>query len=617
MPFSEQKIAEVRESADILAIIGRYVELKRSSGSNYLGLCPFHHEKTPSFTVNPDKGFFYCFGCHQGGDVFKFLTLISNITFPEAVVSLAHELGISLPQEDFLARNEKRSKERLKELTQVTRRAADIFVENLWGKQGLGVRNYLRKRGIADHVTRKFQLGYSLDEWTALGTTLAKEGFSPDLILEAGLVRRRERSLRRGYYDVFKGRLMIPILDADDNAVAFAGRLLDDLSPPQDLPNNVANFVSEPLNPSLSEDIESHRTPKYINSTSSPLYKKGNLLYGYSSARPYLKPMESVFVVEGYFDVITLVAKGFKNVVAAMGTALTQTQVNLLKGDVREIFLLFDGDEAGREAAKKALPKLLNAEIEGKVITLPPNEDPDSFLRNHDLDAFLALAEQATPALDYTVNKLLGAYPEGLIGQAKALREVKELLSNVPDNLKGQLLRNTLANRLGVSPESLALAIEKPEEVTYFPPPSPRPDYNYLAGKILFHAILHPETAIILKELKLYWPEDNSAPLFLEFLAQLDVLGKIEVASLNPIQNDSLNQLVSEAAVSPRQFASDQAFEVMQEFSERLKNSHVSVGLTRLLAQIKQAESSGDLILLNELLTQQKELMSQVRRVPG
>jgi DNA primase len=600
LSFTEDKIAEVREASDLLSTVRQYVDLKRS-GSNYVGLCPFHAERTPSFTVNPDKGFFYCFGCHAGGDVIKFTMLISSMSFPEALEELAQRNGVVLPKSEWSGGGfEHVSRGRRDRLLKVMLRAKELFHENLWNSNaGLGVRNYLRARGLDEETSRNYGLGYGLPDWQGLSRVLIREGFEVDLLSEAGLIKLRTANLSGpGYYDAFRDRLTIPIMDADSKTVAFAGRLVE------------AGEKAAGGKAQGDSAGDSFKRPKYINSPTTPIYKKGSLLYGFPQARPFIKTQGCVFVVEGYFDLIALASLGLKNVTASMGTALTQSQVNALRGKTGLIYLLFDGDAAGREAAKKALPKLVNAEIEGRVLTLPPEHDPDSFVREKGLDALYALAEESSvSAMDYAVEELLSSHPEGIIGRSRVLREARDLLTEVKDSGKGQLLQRMLAARLGVDPEEIPLKGDAPKPVLRAVPLSPHPVLNDVTGKILFHVLSHPETASLLPELETYWPEDASLPLFLELAAQAKEEGLFDPQKLIRHDRDEfLESMISKAAVSGRSFDPETASVVARSYVARLKALRALEVMKELTLRIKKAHLDGDMELV-KVLSEKRNLV--------
>ncbi|MDR2404971.1 MAG: DNA primase [Deltaproteobacteria bacterium] len=586
MKFSPEFILEVRGRTDILSVVSQYVDLKRSGHNSYKGLCPFHNEKTPSFHINCRDQFFYCFGCNEGGDVIRFMELITGMSFPEVMEELAKKAGMQLPQWHPAQAAESKELQRKKDLLhQVMDRATEYFADRLWSNEGTHVRNYLRKRGVDDEVSRAFNLGYSLNQWDALKKTFLKEGFDERLLLDAGLIKSREQE--PGTYDVFRGRLMVPVAATDGRTVAFGGRLVDQ-APPE--------------------------VPKYVNSPLTPIYKKGELLFGLPQANPYMKALGCAYVVEGYFDLIALFARGLKNVVCSMGTAFTQPQANLLRSRVKELFLLFDGDSAGRKAAKQALPMLLNAELDGRVVLLPHEHDPDSFVREQGLDALFMLVEKSMNVFDYTVDYLLSTYPDTLIGQAQAVREIKELLSQVPDSLKGQLLRHKFAQRLGLDEGLFHLArpkVEAPEPIA----PSqdkaePGPGLDDSAANLLKYAIIYPETQGLLKGLEIYWPEDPTLPLYQEMLKHIEENGEVVPSRLMP-RDAQLMNLVSQAATTPRWTDIQNALLGFQEYVWRLKRKGVDAAFSRTIKCILAAETQGDAGRLDELKAQARALSDE------
>jgi DNA primase catalytic core len=578
----------VKDAADILDLVRAYVDLSPSGPGNYKGLCPFHAEKTPSFTVNSSERFYYCFGCHAGGDVISFQQKISGMTFPEAVRELARRYGVALPESetgDF-----DRGSERKARLYEAMERASEFFEACLWENGGIPVRNYLRKRGVSDQIIRDFRLGLSPPAWDMLSGYLLREGADEGTLREAGLSKVRESG---GLYDVFRGRLMIPVTDPEGRAVAFAGRRLD-------LPGFDMDRDRDP-------GSKAYEAPKYINSPATPIYTKGRQLYGLTQAAPFISAAGLVFVTEGYFDLIAMHASGLRYSVAVMGTAFTQVQAGLLRRlSPEEVYLLFDGDRAGREAARKALPRLLNAGLEGRAVILPDDHDPDTFLRDGTKggpEALLALAESSPSAFDYTVSRLLTDRGEGLSGEVQAISDIREMLSEVTDKGGAQLLRNHLAKALGIDPQTinvptraeLALRPRRPEPEeaseregdeekrdfldgpdgpelrTGQPGQAGQPEkpgrsakdedidwftvsdgegvrtqgdpevFRKVLGQpldnssmnLLLHVIRHPETAGALDRLEGFWPGPREEALASELSAQARALGSIECSRLS------------------------------------------------------------------------------------
>jgi DNA primase len=618
LPFySDQTKEAVRAATDLLELVRAHVDLRRSGEDRYTGLCPFHQEKSPSFSVRPGKGLFYCFGCHAGGDCFRWMQLMYGMTFPQAVQELARLHGVPIPEEESArgGAREGGGRERRQLLYELMERAAAFFSSLLWDHDGLHVRNYLRRRGVGDDIIRSFRLGFSPPGWDVLCRALAREGWDEGALVEAGLAKLRDRG---GVYDAFRGRLMIPVQERDGRTVAFAGRLME--GPPAGREGGAGG-------PAPDTQTDAFRDPpKYINSPATPIYEKGRLLYGMPQAEPFIAAAGCVFIVEGYFDLIALHSAGIRYSVAAMGTALTQTQVNMLRGKGSQVYLLFDGDRAGRDAAKKALPKLLNARLDGWAVILPVDHDPDTFLRECGAEALMELARTAPAALDYTCSRLLADRGMSLAGRAQAADDVKALLSEVPDSALGQLLLRGLADGLGIPPETLALGGGvQPEEA---PPPEALPgmltrvapataDYRDLwedkegfhvldsRAVVLFeHVLRHPATAGCLERIEGRWPRSQqaSADFAAELLRQFRETGGLAVERLAfKWPNGSLGEMVTRvgcganlpppdppdvAAASASYLASQYLMGVCQD---RLKELH---GSLRLASEADDGESS-------------------------
>ena len=370
----DEFIEKLRVENDIVSILSDYVPLKKK-GKNYWGCCPFHHEKTPSFSVNPDKGFFYCFGCQAGGNVFNFLMKIENISFFDAVKLLAQKMNVSLPKKEKTPQEIARDRE-LAELYRVNEMARDFFYSCLtktaYGKQA---GEYLKARGITEEVLHAFKIGFAPPGWEKLVQAFRARGIDNDLLLKSGIAVAREQ--REGVIDRFRNRIMIPICDARGHVVGFGGRVIDD----------------------------SH--PKYLNSPETLIFNKKNILFAFDSAYRFIRESGQAIVVEGYMDVITAHTYGFKNVVASLGTAFSTEQAKLLMRHAQEIFFAYDSDAAGQNATLRAISILQNMGAKVRVLCIPDGKDPDEFIRKHGKEAFQQLIEQAVSLLEYQVKQAM------------------------------------------------------------------------------------------------------------------------------------------------------------------------------------------------------------------
>ena len=354
-------VAQVRERSDILGVVASYVPLKRKGG-RYWGCCPFHSEKTPSFSVVPDEGFFYCFGCHAGGNVFKFISMVENISYFDAIRMQAEKLGIEMPDREKSEQDlaHERKLDDLRKLAEMAQRFFhNCLVKTKYGEAGL---RYFSGRGIGEAVIQEFGLGFAPDAPGKLRDAFLKRGVSEKLLLESGLVSERQGG---GIYDRFRNRVMIPIADDRGRVVGFGGRVLDD------------------------------GMPKYLNSPETAVFNKRRLLFGLNRAKKAIRDANQAILVEGYMDAISLAAVGVPNAVASLGTAFTAEQCRLLIRYTKDICFCYDSDEAGQRATMRALSIIRRTDAKARILIVPDGKDPDEFVRKHGGDAFRVLAKEA------------------------------------------------------------------------------------------------------------------------------------------------------------------------------------------------------------------------------
>lgn len=373
MFYSDDLIEEVRSRNDIVDVIGSYVKLQRR-GSSYFGLCPFHNEKSPSFSVSPAKQMFYCFGCGAGGNVFTFLMEYENFTFPEALKSLADRAGVDLPEVEY-SEEAKKQRDLKSAVLEVNKMAATFFYYQLRAPQGAKAMEYLKKRALSDETMRRFGLGYAGPYSDALYRYLKQKGISDALLKESGLMSVNER---QGMYDKFWNRVMFPIMDVNGKVIGFGGRVMGDAK------------------------------PKYLNSPETIIFDKSRNLYGLHIARTSRK--KYLLVCEGYMDVISMHQAGFTNAVASLGTALTSQHASLLKRYTDEVILTYDSDEAGVKAALRAIPLLKAAGIATKVLHMDPYKDPDEFIKARGTEAFEERIAQAENSFLFELSVLERSY---------------------------------------------------------------------------------------------------------------------------------------------------------------------------------------------------------------
>ena len=439
MYYAEDVIEEVRSRNDIVSVISEYVKLQRK-GSSYFGLCPFHNEKSPSFSVSPDKQMYYCFGCGAGGNVFTFIQEYENYSFPEAIKFLAERAGITLPEKEY-SQEERRAQDLRTRILNVNKMAAKYYYYQLRTENGRQAMEYLKNRRLSDETIRSFGLGYSNKYSNDLYLYLKKQGVSDELLRESGLMNVDER---KGMYDKFWNRVIFPIMDVNNRVIGFGGRVMGD------------------------------GKPKYLNSPETAVFDKSRNLYGLNVARTARK--KSMLVCEGYMDVISMHQAGFKNSVASLGTALTTQHASLLKRYTDEVILTYDSDGAGIKAALRAIPMLKAAGISTRVLHMNPYKDPDEFIKTLGPEAFQERMDQAENSFLFEISILERDFdmhdPEGKTGfyQAAARK-----LMEFDQELERENYIQAVAERYHISFDSLRKMVNR-EAMRGAPPRRERED---------------------------------------------------------------------------------------------------------------------------------------------
>ena len=584
----------IRSGIDIVEVVGELVVL-RKAGANWKGLCPFHVEKTPSFTVNPAKRIYHCFGCGAVGDVFSFLMRQDRLSFPEAVRTLAQRAGVALPTERSAGDTSRREA-----LLQAMELAATFYTEALWGAAGERARRYLGGRGISDDVARRFRLGFAPEAWSALSASLRGRGVAEDVIVEAGLAIPREGG---GSYDRFRHRLLFPIKDLQGRVVALGGRALGD------------------------------EQPKYLNSPETPLYAKGEMLYAMDVARETVRVRDRALLVEGYVDCVMAHQHGFTETVAALGTAFTGAQLALLRRHTSQVVTFFDADAAGQKAAQRA-EELLEPSGDGaawavnrsgtfgdatslrvKVALLPAGHDPDTFLRAEGAEAFARSIAEARSLLSYAVDKVLAETPDvaGPRGRATAFARVALILSKVRDSEEATSLSRDAARKLGVDAtqlwieaQRLQTSLRRPATGATKPPTgTPTPP---LVERDLLTLLLHvpASRAALLPRLE---EDDLSLPTYRAIVAALRLRPEATAESLMPdLPGDAERSALAALLVEERDWAGAAEliaqFQTRFEMKQRRRRIHL---VTRGIAEAQAAGAQERPELDAELRTLQRE----------
>jgi DNA primase len=467
-----ETIEQIAAANDIVEVIGSYFPLKRA-GANFKALCPFHQEKTPSFMVSPSRQTFHCFGCGVGGSVFRFVMDYEHVDFPSAVRKLAARSGITIVEKRGAA-DEERQYETRRTLLKLHAEAAEWFHENLVKREvGEPAREYLKQRGITAEIAKRWQLGYAPDEWDAFGSWARARGYDARDLITSGLVRTKDEAdsdqnqtsnlKAQTSYDRFRGRIMFPIHNDVGEVIAFSGRLLKD----------------------------EEGAAKYLNSPETPLFRKGNVLFGLHKTKRALIEADCAIVCEGQIDLISLFEAGITNVVAPQGTAFTENQARILKRFVDEVVLCFDSDAAGAKAAERSLDALLQNDLIVRVVELPVGEDPDSLVRREGKEKFENRVASAQDFFDYWIEREMEAADVSSLGaKMQVARRLAETVSRVHDPLMRGEVVNRASARLGVSPADFGTLLstrprgtassEGPESARAQAAPGPRHDIAML-----------------------------------------------------------------------------------------------------------------------------------------
>lgn len=518
----EDKLLEIKDAASLEEVVGQYVKLQ-VRGKNLVGLCPFHADTTPSFTVAPEKGIFHCFGCGAGGNIFSFLMQYHRLSFPEAVQELARRYGIPITFKDLGPEGSQQAKKRTMAY-EINQLAAAFYQATLNGPEGKAGREYLAQRGLTEEVIRSFRLGYAPDEWDSLRRHLQGRGVTLEMAQEVGLLMPRDRG---GHYDRFRGRIMFPIQDRQSRVIAFGGRIVG---------------AGE---------------PKYLNSPESVLYSKGRTLYGVPQAADALRQTGMALVVEGYLDLIALQVQGIANVVATLGTALTREQVRLLKSLASKVVLVFDGDAAGARAMKRAFPLFAQESLAVRALPLPAGMDPDSYAQAHGADLFGAAWEAAQPWFAYLMEDLINTHGLDIQGRVHILEELRPYFQAMADPVEQDLWVKAAAQRLTVDEGAIrrSLASAAPMAASRL---DPRAGVAVsLEKELLGWVLCHPE-AVPLSELE-EWAQEFENPEFKELLEVIILSyqehGRLDhVLLVQQVESDRLRQQICALTLEEEKF---------------------------------------------------------------
>lgn len=575
----EEKLQEIRDAAPIEEVVGQYVRLERR-GKNLVGLCPFHPDTRPSLTVSPEKGIFYCFGCHTGGNVISFVMHFHKLGFAEAVSELARRYGILLSTRELGPEEGRRARKR--ELFLDLYREAHRFYEaQLEGSGGQRARDYLARRGLTPEVVRQYRLGYAPEGWDSLRRHLQSRGLPLEAAAEAGLLAPRADG---GFYDRFRDRVIFPIFDRQERVVAFGGRSLGEAE------------------------------PKYLNSPESPIYSKGRLLFGLPQAKEAVRSQDLALVVEGYLDLLALRVHGVDPVLASLGTALTREQVRLLKSLVSRVVLVFDGDEAGVRAMCRAFPLFLQEGLPVRVIALPEGLDPDSYVHRHGPRLFSDPWETAQPWLAFLLDHLQSVHGPAIEGRLRLVEALKPYFQAMAEPLEQGLWLKYAAERLKVEEGDLRLSLLAAGGGRREPGGIPKLALN-LERRLLRFVLHHPQ-AVPAEELA-QWAEEMETPavqVLLRQVASLRLARKTPLLGflLDHLDDEALKQEVCALLLTEGEFTQLSPELAAAEWRRALARRRLKRAREALTGKLAQAAKDAHPDHLLALLSQRQEIDRQL-----
>lgn len=595
----EEAIQEVLLRADIVDIVGEYVHLKKS-GANYKGLCPFHGEKTPSFTVSPSKGLYHCFGCRASGDVVRFLMQHEHLTFPEAVRLLASRYGVRIPETSSGGQQDA-----LQPLYALHEAAATFFHQCLLRDPAAQqARLYCRQRQISSEMATRFMLGYAPSRWEALAHEMQRQGFSEEMLVQSGLVGTRDR--KPGVYDRFRHRLMFPIHDRQGRPVAFGGRLL--------------------------EGSDASHAPKYLNSPETPIFRKSRILYGLHLARHSMRQEGRALIVEGYTDVIACHRQGVTNAIGTLGTALTEQHVGLLRGLVPEVVLVFDGDTAGGAAAERSIGLFLEAEMRVRIVELPSGEDPDSLLQRRGREPFLQHVKEAVTFLEFLLARS-GRFSDlqTPTGRADCVSRLLPFIRKVTNQVERWGYVELLAKKIGVPVEvvhrelesrssrsdrqhrAAAAAARSVQEPAAMPAAPSLPPVEYDLLRLILH-----DGSWFEQVRRQVTPDDFQEPLLRDIYALLLRLAPWDEQAVFPrlteqVEHEAQRQVLAKMATEPLFGDAVGRDKMLHDYLRQLRQRRLQAQLFQLKDAIREAEQRRDATEQQRLLRAYAGLRQEMR----
>ncbi len=588
--FPEKILEDILNRVDIVELISGYIPLKKA-GRNFRAACPFHHEKTPSFMVSPEKGIYHCFGCNAGGNAFSFLMRYEHLDFREAVETLAKRVGVVIP----VLEHDENKVNLNQEIYRINELAAEFYHRNLLNSESAQTaRSYLAKRKIKLESAKQFKLGFATDSWDSLLNYLRANKVNLNIIEKSGLVVAKENG---GFYDRFRNRIVFPIFDAKSRIIAFGARTLE----------------------------QNPESAKYINSPETPIFVKGNNLYGLNFSKEKIINRDQVIIVEGYMDMIMPFQEGADNIVASSGTALTSNQIRLLKRYTKNIVVVFDADSAGQLAALRSLDLFIDENINVKVAVLPPGFDPDSFVREKGSVNFGLIIKNALGLFDYKIFLLLKRFdPKSIEGRTGIAHEMLSTISKFKDEILKTEYMKKLSQTLNLDEQALQEEAKKATERPYAgigensPIKKDSPSAFPAVERMILKLMLQNNNLVpfVRREISVEDFQDETIRQIITTIFDIEQSGKT-VAShqlMNFFSDRSLHQIISELTLDEDQFCieglclSDRD-KMLEECLTRIKRQRFNFKKRILHERLIEAQNKNDEQVVNSLLNEYNSLV--------
>mmetsp|Transcript_13457 Transcript_13457/g.6608 ORF Transcript_13457/g.6608 Transcript_13457/m.6608 type:complete len:591 (-) Transcript_13457:34-1806(-) len=582
MYFPEDKVSEVQNAVDIVDIISEAVILKKV-GRNFLGLCPFHSEKTPSFSVSPDKQIFHCFGCGVGGNVYKFLMKQNSISFPEAVKMLAEQRGIDLPTSVMSPVQKKEILEK-EGILSANKHAMEFFKYLLLkNTSGQKAKKYFERRRISTKLINQFCLGYSLDGWDKLYNFLIKKNFSKEILEKAGLIISKKNG---GFYDRFRNKIMFPIINTRQQVIGFGSRVIDD------------------------------SMPKYLNSPETLVYNKSRSLYGLFASKKYCRSENRVYIVEGYFDFLSLFSNNINNVVATLGTALTRQHIRILKGCAENMVLVYDSDDAGFKAARRSAGLFMKEGVAASVSILPKGHDPDSFLAEFGVKAFYNASKKALGIMSFLIDSAIKKHKLSIQGKLNIIADMKISLTSINDTVAKSLCIKELSEKIDIDEAAIFQELRKTQLKT-------KQEINQISSqftgkrvkieeKLITMMLQFPEVILEIEKRRILnlFENEKLKGIGLVILKNQNIVKDGISNFISILDDEEQSRLVALLAIKEEVWNINGCLKIIEHFETICNKSN-----NELLERIKIAEKEENQELLYELLKKKMSCSTKIKKV--